>query len=186
MSDAAQVLGWTVDGKEAPASAARVLSWLVERGIVEALPTDCGLSVLAHRPGPRALEVVVPQRPRVSDFRTLTINGVELTYTFRPELLLAGDEMPEFACPVCGAEVASETVMERLAKPENPFLAPPQVVACARCNSSLVLNELTVNNGAFVNVVLRFWNWWPLKEELVAELREMSGGSGVAVFHERF
>jgi hypothetical protein len=184
MSDRALVLGWAVDGSSS-SLAARLLAWLVERGVVEALPTDSGLTALAHRPGPRALEAVVPQKASVYDFRTLVINGVELTHTTQTQLL-HGDEMPEFACPACGAAMDTDAVMERMMNPENPFLVPtPTRLSCARCNKSLALNELAVSNGAFVNVVLRFWNWWPLKPEFIAELGQIGGRESLAVFHER-
>jgi len=183
MSERTQVLGWTVDGQEAAQVAARVRAWLVAQGVVEALPTDSGLTFLVYRPGPRALEAVAAPGPRVSDFRTLASNGVELSYAPRSRLLVDGDNLPGVACPACGAEVGTAAVVEWMGDLEHVSQAAPHVV-CESCGKSLAPNDLAVTGGAFANVVLRFWNWWPLKRELIAELSQIVGARCV-VFYER-
>ena len=184
MGDGAQVLAARVEDREATATAARVLAWLVERGVVEATPTDSGLGALAHRPGPNVLDVVVGQKPGVMDFRKLRTNGMHLDYSRRAKLVGGGDKMPIFACPSCKQEAEADDVLPLLEELESPFAPPPQL-ECAACGVHSAVTDLVVSGGgAFANLSLHFWNWWPLKPSFVAELAEKVGAQ-VSVLHDR-
>jgi len=147
MGDGAQVLAARVEDREATATAARVLAWLVERGVVEATPTDSGLGALAHRPGPNVLDVVVGQTPGVMDFRKLRTNGMHVEYSPRAKLVGGGDEMPIFACPSCKREAEADDVLPLLEELESLFAPPPQL-ECAACGVHSAVTDLVVTGGA--------------------------------------
>lgn len=183
MGDGAQVLAARVEDSEATATAARVLAWLVEHGVVEATPTDSGLGALAHRPGPNVLDFVVAQRPGVMDFRKLRTNGMQVDFSRRARLVVGGEELPTFACPSCTREAEADDVLSLLDELESPFAPPPQL-ECAACGVHSAVTDLVVTGaGAFANVSLRFWNWWPLMPSFVAEVSAKIGAK-VNVLHD--
>jgi hypothetical protein len=183
VSSHAQVLAARVANLEATRFAALVIAWLVERGTIQPMPTDCGMTHLAHPPGPRFLEAVVPQKPGVTDVRTLRTNGMEVEHSLRAMLITAGDDMPGFACPSCKQAVEADDVFPLLDQISNPFHLPPET-RCPGCGTMTRVNDLDVTGGAFANLTFRFWNWWPLKEAFVAELAERIG-TKVTVLYDR-
>lgn len=182
MSDNAEVLVWRVEAGERIARAAKMLAWLAKHEIVEALPTDSGLGSLAHRPGKRVKDVVVAQEDGVADFLTLVTNGMEVEHSPTPRLYGAGDEVPTFRCPACNNELAEADVLGELDKPAHPFLPVPQV-GCSKCDQRTKVTMVVVEGGAFGNLALRFWNWWPLQASFVEELSGICGSAPVTI-HE--
>jgi hypothetical protein len=181
MGDSAQIVAFKVDGLHARERAADALAWLAGRGVIEALPTDSGLGALAHRPGPNALEAVVAQKKGVMDFRMLRTNGMEVRASSRPELQTSGDEMPVFECPKCKAEIDADDVLPLVEEVASAFKAVPDV-ACAKCRKKTPIVDLRVEGGAFANLSLRFWNWWPLKPSFVEELAAVCGAPASVVY----
>ena len=45
-----------------------------------------------------------------------------------------------------------------------------------------VVYDLFVANGAFANLVFRFWNWWPLEKKFVAALAKRCGTAPVLLY----
>jgi hypothetical protein len=167
--------------------AGRILAWLVDRGVVEPMPTDCGIGELAHAPGPRALEVVLTPEwhgahfRSASDFRTHVPNGMELTiHGARPELVCVGDDMPSFRCPSCKAGLDTDTVLA--AANANPFLRSNDVT-CPHCHEQRRAYDVAVEGGMFADLTMHFWEWWPLKASFVAEL-EATFGAPFRLFHD--
>jgi hypothetical protein len=179
MCDSAQVLAARIDG-DATQRAADVLTWLIERGIVEEQPSASSYGGLAHRPGPNVADAVAKPPPRmknVADFRRLAVNGMNVEYTRRPRLQTSGDEMPDFMCPRCDAALDPDNVFPLLDDLDSE-------IACPKCNEQTAVVDLRVENGTFANLVFRFWNWWPLDEEFVADLAKRCGAP-IVVLYER-
>lgn len=184
MSDKAQILAFRIEGLEARDRSAEVLAWLVERGIVEALPTNSGLGSLAHRPGAKVLDAVVspPDPSAYFDFRKGATNGMEVHSSIRAKLAMGlDDEMPVFGCPKCKAEIDADDVLPLVEEIENPFEGVPEV-KCPKCKKANAVDALSVEGGAFANLTLRFWNWWPLKESFVEEVSARCGAPAVVLY----
>lgn len=179
MSDSAQVLAIAIpNAPTTTAEAAKLLAWLVAEGIVEAMPSDCGLGALAHGPGPNVASVLVKQEPGFSDFRTLMTNGMAIKSTLRCVLQVAGDRSPRFRCPSCNARVDVDDVWSLA---EDAFIPPPDV-ECDACQKRSPVEALVVKGGAFGNLVLRFWNWPPLTDAFLATVAERCGGPVVRLW----
>jgi len=179
-----------VDWRQASSLAARLIAFLVERGIVEAMPTDSGLVRLAHRPGPNASEAIIspPQDPsgtkRYGDFRELSTNGVEIEYLVRPRLLAGGDDMFVFRCPSCDAEHDADEILELIEELDNPFGPEPEA-KCPGCATSSKVSDLRVSNGAFANLTLCFWNWWPLCDSFLETIGALVGRPPRVLYEKR-
>jgi hypothetical protein len=184
MSDNAQLLAARVAPSTTGAVAARAIAWMVEHAVVEPTPTDSGLGQLAHRPGSKVLDVVLAQRPGVYDFRTLVTNGVEVRHSPRPMLQTAGDEVPTFRCPACKVEIDADEVFALLDDLQSPFRAVPEI-PCPGCAERSALDTIEAEGGVFANVVLCFWNWWPLRPSFIASLEQVCGAP-LVVLHEHF
>lgn len=93
----------SVPGREARAR--RLLRWLVERRIVEALPTTCGRGArtMAYAIGDGARQVV--EHPERLPFR-LAINGLEIV-TERCIYTPTRDFAEEAGCPECRREIGT-------------------------------------------------------------------------------
>jgi hypothetical protein len=167
MSDSALVLVASVESPAATAS--RVLAHLAEAGIIEPLPTDSALGALAHRPGARVLDAVEKLGPKYADFRALRTNGLEVSLSGSRRLFVDGDEMPILRCPSCSAAMDGERALELAHAPVNPFKPVPKA-ACKACKAKHEIREWKVENGAFGNLALRFWNWWPLTQKFIARV----------------
>lgn len=90
--------------------------------------------------------------------------------------------MPVFRCPTCREEIDADKVFALLDDLANPFLAPPQI-ECDACHASLVVSQLTVEGAVFANVVLRFWNWWPLKPSFIEDVAKTCGAQVTVIYH---
>lgn len=177
MSDFSQALVLRV--KEPAGAAASCLAWLVARGIVEALPTDCVLGPeLGHPPGPKLMEALVPQTTP-PHFLSLKTNGLAL-HVARPQLWCEGDELPELSCRRCGGEVDFELVVPLLDRLGDPFHPPD--VECTHCHVASRVFDLGIENGAIGNLTLEAWNWWPLRDEVLDELGTVAGAKVVRVW----
>jgi hypothetical protein len=181
MGNHSTTLAWRVDWRQASSLAARLIAFLVERGIVEAMPTDSGVTRLAHRPGPNANEAAIspPADPsgtkHYADFRELSTNGVEIEYRPRPRLVSGGgDEMFAFRCPSCETESDVDETMELVDKLDDPFQPEPEA-KCRACGASLKVSDLRVTNGVFANLILCFWNWWPLRDSFLETIGAVVG-----------
>ena len=184
MSDHAQVLAFKIDGHAAMERAAEALAWLAERGIIEPLPSDCGLGALAHRPGPKVLDAVKspPEKGGYFDFRKGRTNGMEVHASMRATLQMGGESMPSFRCPKCNTEIDADEVLPLVEDVGNPFKGAPEV-KCGKCKKAWPLDALAVEGAAFANLTLRFWNWWPLTPKFVKELATVCGAPAT-VLHE--
>ena len=124
MSDHAQVLAFKIDGHAAMERAAEALAWLAERGIIEPLPSDCGLGALAHRPGPKVLDAVKspPEKGGYFDFRKGRTNGMEVHASMRATLQMGGESMPSFRCPTRGSSTTPRLAVGTTDR-RSPFAA---------------------------------------------------------------
>jgi hypothetical protein len=54
-----------------------------------------------------------------------------------------------------------------------------------KCNARTAVCDVSVEGGAFANLVIRFWNWWPLTPAFVAQVQEKCGVP-MTLLHEHF
>jgi hypothetical protein len=175
MSDHAEVLVCRCDAPYR--AAARAIARLVERKIIEPMPSDCVLAALGHRPGPRANEVV--EEPLIAD---LAVNGMEVRLPHGVELFAPAEgEPPSVSCPRCKHTLEGEMLYEHL-MPHDPF-KPAPIVSCPGCKDQRKIEEWTAHGAAFGNLAFYFWNWSPLKESFIAEMKECCGAP-MALLHE--
>ena len=170
MSDSAVVL--VCNAEEPFEAAAAVIALLVEREIIEAMPTDSALGALGHRPGKKWKDAV-NALPRGSlDLTRLRTNGMEVETGRGPKLYvsLEGDDLA-VECPDCGARLDDPYAH---LEPPSVFEAPKDVT-CARCKKARPISAWIVRGGAFGNVAFTFWNWPRLKSELVRDVEAACG-----------
>jgi len=160
-----------VDASEAASEelAARVLDWLWAEGIVSREKSDNVLGADAgYGPGDR-LAAWVPEGDDES-FRGRWTNGLEVSTSAGVYVAPGEDEVGE--CPRGHRQPLPEEWGEIMAAwLDNPDAA---VVICTTCEAEYPLAEwhlaplLAVGNLAFT-----FWNWPPLGDRMVAEVRRL-------------
>lgn len=97
--------------------------------------------------------------------------------------LQCGEGEIGFSCPSCKNGIEADEVFPLIEESQNPFKPRPEV-ECAACHGRAIVSDLVVEGGAFANVVLRLWNWPPLKPAFVAKAAEVRGAE-VTVLEER-
>lgn len=161
---------------DAPDLADRVLTRLVDAGIVLAERTDCVLGDVpgGYAPGPAAGSVAMGDP---AGFPDVWPNGLEIDVG-RGAYYGTMREDDRVRCPHCGAWLPFETVLDAV---EEWLEGGPDALVCARCG------ERTGFNGwrwpvqcAFAELGLRFWNWPPLADAFVADLAAWLGHRLVA------
>jgi hypothetical protein len=175
MGDHAEVL---VCRSDAPyRAAARAIARLVERKIIEAMPTDCVLAALGHRPGPR-----VGEAAEDASFVELAVNGLEVRLPHGVELFSpAQGEPASVSCPRCKYALEAELLYEHL-MPHDPF-APTPLVSCPGCRDARPIEAWTAHDAAFGNVAFFFWNWTALRASFIVEMKEYCGAP-LTLLHE--
>lgn len=165
-------------------TAASVLARLVEREIVEPMPTDCVLAGLGHRPGARARDALDPSYlEQISHFFELRTNGMEIQLPQKIQLFFTSDGgEPWVSCPRCERRLADEAMWEAL-KPHNPFAESEPLATCVGCGEKRPVDEWTAHDAAFGNLAFSFWNWPPLRESFLQDVRAWSG-TGIVLIHE--
>jgi hypothetical protein len=174
MSDHAEVLVCRCD---APArAAARTIARLVEKRIIEPMPSDCVVGGLGHRPGPRVAEAA-----RDASFVDLAMNGMEVRLPHGVELFAPAQGAPHVSCPKCKHTLEGEMLYEHL-MPHDPS-APTPRVSCPGCGDARAIEEWNAHGAAFGNLAFFFWNWSPLRPTFLAEMKECCGAP-LALVHE--
>ena len=151
---------------EAPRLGAAVHEWLAAEGIVSLEPADCVLgSALGYPPGPSYGRAVVD--PDDGLF-TLAHNGLRIVTgrtVFDP-----GQGGFELVCASCSnrSEVPDEwgEAVDEWCEARGRGL-----LACPRCGRSRPVTEWESDPPCVLAYLgFKFWNWPPLKEELVEEI----------------
>ncbi len=162
---------------DAAAAARRVERALIDRGIIESETGDSGLASPAHAPGPNVLDAVVKQPKKYLDFRELSTNGLAVENHPRPILFCdTSGDMPAVRCPACALQLGDEAIEEALGAMMDPEEPDSPSLSCAGCGHEAAAHTWRVEGeGAFGNVCIRLWNWWPLRPELEKELVALVG-----------
>jgi hypothetical protein len=171
---------------EALALADQIVGWLVERGIILPIPTDCTLGGTGHPPGPKFHNAVIPpyasrlgpDGERIRDDGTLLklrTNGLEVSVG-RTVFHAGGYGIGPICCG-CGTrfetldELSWDDAVEQWYHGRGDGL-----LACPRCGHTEPVTEWNHDPPfGFGNLGLTFWNWSRLKEEFVAEIGRRFG-----------
>jgi len=159
---------------EADHLARHVVSFLAEKGVIAASPSEEG----GYPRGPRALEIAGP-----SDRRSAH-ETIPPVYTHLQVMVgravhaadMSETRSPRATCPACG---------RTLDDPDEEWPAAVQAwlsgdndssLACPSCGSSSAVTAWKYDSGfGFGNLAFRFWNWPPLLQGFVDELRSELG-----------
>lgn len=158
-----------VSEEEAPHLAEKVRGWLVSRGIIEPVLSDCTLGEPGHRPGPAHPTVL--ENPSQTAFEYMT-NGLEITvgrtFFWTP--------YTDLTCRACGEHFnaySDEWVSAVGVWAEGDDSA---TFDCPRCGKpERVVDWDGESPSGFGNLGLTFWNWEQLSASFVREVTELLG-----------
>lgn len=164
---------------DAERSAADVVRWLVERGIIEPGRTDCVLGDTGYPPGPNYL-LAVETSPLYDDHTlNLRTNGLEVV--IGRTVFHAGQFGLTLVCRACGSgvdggEAWSAAVGEWFKEQGDGNFA------CPTCGHAEPVTEWAYDPPwGFGNLGFQFWNWLPLKPAFFAEVSQRLGRRTVLV-----
>jgi hypothetical protein len=160
-----------VDEAEAAELADRVIAHLVDRGIVVAELSDSGLGSDGHRPGPRCSEAIAePEHSQAESFRSLRTNGVCAEVGRAIHATPDEPDEPEVVCPACSQRIAPEIWFDAAEEWCND--AGPALVACPGCRVVTPVRSVPAGEEMILgSLALVFWNWPPLSDDFLDELR---------------
>ena len=176
MADTFQTLISGVGPDEADHLARHVVSFLAGRGVIAANPSEEG----GYPRGPRALEIAEAAAPRPAH------EEIPPAYTHLQVIIgrathaddLSEARAPRASCPACGAAYPSDDPDESWKAAAQAWLAgdDDSYLACPLCPAGGPV--ATWNYGTtfgFGNLAFRFWNWPPLRDSFLRELRSELG-----------
>lgn len=152
-------------------ASADVIAMLVAKEIIVATPTDCVWGGLGYAPGPRIQDAVEGDL----EFLRLKANGLEVRVPDRIELFYTTDGgEPWVSCPDCDTRLAHDVLFEHLTAQDRT--GEKQLVRCAACESERTIEEFDAHKSAFGNLAFYFWNWSPLREAFMKEIKKCHRG----------
>ncbi len=169
---------------DAPRLKQRVLSWLINEGIVAAELSDCVLGVAegGYAPGRNYSYAIVGRDAVPVIAPRLWTNGLSVDAT--RSMYWAGD-LDAVICPRCGHREALELVGEgdgRFVTAFRPAMLTwidggSGEVPCASCGAEIGLNDWEWSHPwAFGTVGVTMWNWDEICEEFITDLSEVLDG----------
>lgn len=164
----------------------RVITWLVERGIIAAELTDCvlGSPEGGYAPGQNYGQAVGYESAAIPRYRT---NGMVIVAGRRGYW---GGDLEAVICPRCTHRESLEPIDE--GRWHTDFSAAIDqwcaggdgLVRCVGCGMSIGLNDWDWGYPwAFSALGITFWNWDDLSETFIAELSEFLGGHRLIYCH---
>ena len=159
---------------EADHLARHVVSFLAEKGVIEANPSEEG----GYPRGPRALEIAGRSESRPSHE---TIPPVYTHLQVMVGRAVHADDLSESRSPVALCPKCAKTfddVDEEWPAAVQAWLAGDNdsALTCPECGSSAPVTAWGyAGRFGFGNLAFRFWNWPPLLEKFVEELKNELG-----------
>jgi hypothetical protein len=146
--------------------AQEILRWLIANDIVEPVPSHCALgSEHGYAVSKGALSVVV--EPKYLRFGPGQINGVSVI-TERTIFNTGQNGIEELTCPNCKNDISQEVwdFFDPWASGETDDLT------CPSCGNPNEIHDYTFKpEWGFSNLGFEFWNWPPLKQEFIEDLK---------------
>jgi hypothetical protein len=170
------VIDTAVRSGDADHLARHVVSFLAEKGVIEANPSEEG----GYPRGPRALEIAGPADRRVAHetippaYSHLQVIVGRATHSGD----MSEPRPPRAACPACGATLPPDDPDEQWQAAAQAWLAgdDDSILACPRCQKGAPVARWNYGSDfGFGNLAFRFWNWPPLLQGFVDELRTELG-----------
>ena len=161
---------------EADHLARHLVSFLAERGVIAATPSEEG----GYPRGPRALEIAeaAPLRPAHEaippSYSHLQVMIGRATHSKD----MSEARAPKAQCPKCGAEYPTDDPDESWEAAVQGWLAgdDDSPLACARCQVGAPVAGWNYHSEfGFGNLAFRFWNWPPFRESFLQEIRNELG-----------
>jgi hypothetical protein len=159
-----------VDNPEALAS--KIVTWLVQQGIVEARQIKCtpGETRLGYPPGPNYVKVVDKSQSEF-DLRLLIANG--LICTTRKTVFNSGQGKTEVRCPKCKAICKNDWT-----KAIDSWYVDGEkgLMVCPECRNFQSITEWDFEpKWGFSNLGFTFWNWPKVNDKFVLDFSEKLG-----------
>jgi hypothetical protein len=153
------------DYPDREAKAKQIIEWLVNIEAVNPIKTDCILSSeLGHPIDKGAFKLV--DEPEYLPF-SFRCNGLEVV-TDRTVFHAGENGLDSFVCPKCNENiVTNEWSLDDYDQTGNSLLL------CPLCNNTSDLNDYIIEpTWGFSNLGFTFWNWPPLKAEVIHEFEK--------------
>ncbi|TWJ04594.1 hypothetical protein JN11_00306 [Mucilaginibacter frigoritolerans] len=146
--------------------AKQIIEWLVSIKAVKPVKTDCILSSELGYPIDKGASNLVDE-PEYLPF-SLRCNGLEVV-TDREVFHTGQNGLDSFICPKCNENIISnEWDLNDYYETGNSLLL------CPLCNNASDLNDYLIEpTWGFSNLGFTFWNWPPLKDEVVQEFEKI-------------
>ncbi len=151
--------------EEANIVAARIRSWLIESQVIEPSPRDCVFGGMGYPP--LNYEQVVDGPAYSQHFRKLKTNGLQIK--IGRTVFLNGQSGVTVTCPKCNAPCKNSWAN---AIDEWYKSTGPGTLKCLECGNEQSVTEWTfIPAWGFGNLGFTFWNWPPLKQSFINEMK---------------
>jgi len=154
--------------EEAEFVAARIRNWLIELKIIEPEPRNCVLGINGVGYPPLNYEQVIDEPPgSYYDIRQLAANGLEIE--IGRKVFHNGQSGVTITCPKCGARCGDKWAEAISEWYENKGAG---LLKCLQCETEHPVTDWNFNPAwGFGNLGFTFWNWPPLKQSFIDELK---------------
>lgn len=166
---------------DAEAKAGEILAWFVERGMVEAEPSDC---IMADRPGHRftpAIAGLFEDNAAMDEVaaRAMAVFGLDIHCTGKRVFHPMEDAQLEMGCPRCGHIHAMDEAMELV----GTWYEGAERVACRACGEASPLAFYDcVPDWGFSSIAITLWNTnGDLNADFIAKMSALFGVEAVRV-----
>jgi hypothetical protein len=155
--------------EEAEAIATRIRDWLVDSRIIEPEPQNCVLGMNNTGYPPLNYEQVIDELPGSGyDLHQLKNNGLEIELGRR--VFHNGQSGVTITCPKCGAPCGDKWAEAISEWYENTGAG---MLRCFQCGQERSITEWSFDPPwGFGNLGFTFWNWPPLKESFIDEMKK--------------
>ncbi len=173
-----------VGRSDAAAVAKQLENWLVENKIAGLPKTDNVLSSEeGFPPGENADQYVVENRGPIP--RDLWTNGIDISN--EPTVFHESQGFPTFEaiCPKCASKTSDETFMEGFGEAYASWIDDEASgIVCPACDQLSRLTEWRTDPDCLqaANVGVTIWNWPPISEALLEEIKKITQSEIVYIF----
>ncbi len=169
-----------IDKTQAKELANKVVSRLVQQGIIKKELTDCVLGKNGYAPGDNYKEVILGDD---NGFKNLLTNGFEVRTT-RQVFHNGNNGLDEIRCPNCNEDVIDANWQQALEEWINE--TDQDKIICQNCNiENSITKYIFCPTWGFGNLGFIFWNWPDLKSSFINDIEQVLG-LPVKVIYGRF
>jgi hypothetical protein len=159
---------------QAETLASKIQKWLIDEGIIEAIPTHgCVPGGSGYSPGPNCINVVENADLFPTEYWTDGLKIVTGRTVFHP----GQGSIERVICPECKTHITDEIYFKVVVEAiDNWYSGNEGRLQCLNCGGITPVTEWEFEpTWGFGNLGFKFWNWPPLKETFVASIKEQLG-----------